>query len=342
MLGEESSLDLVEILLIDFAPSSSRNELNGTSTSCDHRISKFREKMSRRVLRNPSLPFEMKFERVHPSKNDIHHTFSNLSYPQDIDISYNHSVILITDCFNQRISVYDLQTKHYKFEMKPLPITYPTTLCIEENYDGQYNDAFIVVMMSDIERVLFKCDLKTLISLNGKQFSSIFQVNQFTFPRGVKVYNKKIHVVDERCIKILSSDTGQLMEVVDLDWKAFDLAIINDHTIAVLFSEGTVNRIEILDAELNWRTIRSFEQELFHWPKSIVMDSAAKRLIVCDHNNGKIFVFSLEGLIYISSFGQREERSRDNLDCPTALCLNEMTGELFVVDDLTNQVLIFK
>ncbi|KAG2383493.1 hypothetical protein C9374_004164 [Naegleria lovaniensis] len=154
----------------------------------------------------------------------------------DVKISYNSKCILLSDFNNSCIEVFDLETKQYKFRISPLPNRYTRFMCIEENYDGQNNDALLLCCSTSV----FKYDLKQFLS---KQDDSplcdpIWINEDCLWAQGIVIsYSRKqVFICDADSNKdeivVLKLQTGQLIQKFKAE-KPFGIAFspMEDHLI---------------------------------------------------------------------------------------------------------------
>ncbi|KAG2386307.1 hypothetical protein C9374_002753 [Naegleria lovaniensis] len=358
------------IQLVDFHPStssapsiSSHNDTSSygiytrssyVSDEFSHSLlNKLQHKLRKAV---PQKPFSMKFEHV----GDIKTTQAI-----DVKISYGCHCILVSQY--RFLTIYDLSTK--QLIAKSGGERSCEYLVVEENYNLETKtgrDALILV--SKYTRALQKVDLQNFIQALLKDpdddtleiASRIWKSNVESY-RGMCIeYNKStsssnnniIYVVCFNFIAIVSSSNGQQIGHIDPDncagitFRTVTGIAWNCHNGLLLFADSIVNRVHMLKKEscgngskdITFRLHHTIRRRLktveidFQNPKGICVESYTGRIFLCDEHNAQLKVFSMDGMKLLGT---------SEVKTPSHLCLNELTGELFVVCSYT-QIKIFK
>ncbi|KAG2378664.1 hypothetical protein C9374_008303 [Naegleria lovaniensis] len=303
--------------------------------------------------------FEMRFDLTYSigeygvygkSQNQLH-------LPHDVKISYNHHCILVADYNNRRIQVFDLYSRQFKATI-PTPSKYPMYLCVEENHDGNQNDALI--FGSNGDNSVYKFELRPLLCKaylgqveRDELKKEYIWKTDFDTPQAIAVKygsqycRNEIFVCNGTNITILSSIFGYAIDSIQLSNRVYGVGFTNKNDLIV--SEALLShRIVIMrkDQDGKWQTMTTIgdrvgeELGAFNCPYSLIFDRVSHKIIVCDSQNHRIQIFTQDGEL-VKCWGSTEQHD-DQIYHPSGMCLNEMTGELLVCDEGNHRVLIFK
>ncbi|KAF0984778.1 hypothetical protein FDP41_000677 [Naegleria fowleri] len=296
-------------------------------------------------------------------------TVSNdsLSNPYDVKLSYACNCILISDYFNSRIQIYELETKQFKTTIKT--ISRPHCLCIETNYNSHFSDALLVGCS---DHSVYKYDLKSLVdaSVNKRPHHDSLiwkQSEQLEYPAGMLVtyqYLRNlsptspvtsrqqqdtlriVYVCDytKNCIHLIRLQDGEIIcrfglndgIVLQGPW-GIDM---NEHG-EIIVGETGFNRIQFLkpDGMGSYVSLKSFGQTgngngQFNFLRGVVYDRACKQILACDFSGRRIQIFDRNGE-YLTSY-------YDRVQGPYNCCIHELTREVFVADYSKKRIFIFK
>ncbi|KAG2383142.1 hypothetical protein C9374_004479 [Naegleria lovaniensis] len=289
-----------------------------------------------------------------------------LSNPYDVKLSYPCNCILVSDYFQNRIMVFDLETKQFKTTIKTIPR--PHCLCIETNYNAQFNDALLVGCN---DRSVYKYDLKSLIeaSVNKKQHHALIwkQSDQLEYPSGMVVAYQYFRNLSspKSPVSTRQQDTLRIVYVCDYTKNCIHLIRLQDGEIISRFglNDGIVlqgpwgidmnelgelivgetgsNRIQFLkpDGMGSCVSVKSFGQNgngngQFNFLRGIVYDRACKQIMTCDFSGRRIQVFDRNGE-YLTSY-------YDQIQGPYNFCINDLTREVFIADYSKKRIVVFK
>ncbi|KAG2393623.1 hypothetical protein C9374_007154 [Naegleria lovaniensis] len=296
----------------------------------------------------------------------------------DIAISYSLSSLLILtrkEWCQTKIHVLDLHSKKLLFEMDHLMVASASRLCIEDNFDGNGNDALFFqfyfggVSKIDLTKTLGSC--KKGQDLEQGHYT-IWRLKENSHDKAVKkgrsFKDNLVFTCQDSCIRVLSSFTGIPLQTILLDCtdgnpfvSCIDITPEGD----LIISETGNNRIRIMREQLTsdneqakseWQTIRiigrSFGKEgnrygEFSSPEDVLFDPVGQNIIVIDSRNQRIQVLNLYGRFvgvknkYMELMTTHSvHRYGYYLNTGSTLCLNGLTGELFVCH--RNRVDVFK
>ncbi|KAG2387464.1 hypothetical protein C9374_001796 [Naegleria lovaniensis] len=266
---------------------------------------------------------------------------TNVSDPTDIQISYRLNLILVSDYEGSKIEVFDLETKKHKNSIFPLPQEKPRHFCIEENYDGQNNEAIILCCKDDI----LKYDLKQFLTIGKQEVGKIWASSKCDWAQGLAISysTRQLYVCDhgQSNIVILNLISGEFVYQFPVN-EAFGLALTNDEQYLVVTQVNSCNTVQIfkkesfnaVNGETEWKSIKTLgivqneHGSKFHNPCAVIFDRFSRNLLVCDNGNRRIQVFSFNTFEPVGVFGDVDNQFFRYF--PYSLCLNELTGELLV------------
>ncbi|KAF0976729.1 hypothetical protein FDP41_004024 [Naegleria fowleri] len=198
---------------------------------------------------------------------------NNLSVndPTDIQISYQLNIILITDYDSSKIEVFDLETKEHKASISFLPKEHPRHLCIEENYDGENNDAMILCCAYDN---IFKYDLKQFLSnaQSSQDIQYIWKNSDCRWAQGLTISytTRQLYVCDHGAqhVMVLNLRTGEYVYKFPVK-QPFGLTFVENEQY-LLVSQVSIHKVEIFKKETfdeiknttEWNSIKTIGQYL--------------------------------------------------------------------------------
>ncbi|KAG2394158.1 hypothetical protein C9374_003922 [Naegleria lovaniensis] len=315
---------------------------------CTHMRSKIRNRR----------PFSMNFQLVHSlgkKEKNKKKSCQDLGNPMDVKISYNQRVIVVTDNFNDRLVVFDLDSYRFKTSLF-IRSLYPKYICIEENYMGESNDALIC--NSDYDREIFKCDLKKLLHENIKNSSTaadsfiepyipghLWTTRITSSTRGIAVNKGLVFACDpgDKSIKVLDSSNGVFIRrVTALNGLPSSVDVTNDDQMIVTSLFENTTHVYFLSRQDNgeWEVVKIVHLKDVHGPSTVIYDTVSNHLLLTNELSNSILVTNKEGSIVttFSSYGPGE----GELQTPVGLCLNIQSGELLVCSLDNGSVEIFK
>ncbi|KAG2378944.1 hypothetical protein C9374_007582 [Naegleria lovaniensis] len=259
----------------------------------------------------------------------------------DVKISYHLNCIIIVEYYDQCIQFYELYSKQKLSAFRT--VNPPRCLCVEENYDGQQNDALI--FDCDCDGNLYKYDVKALIQ-NGNNCSPIWIQNVqgghilsgITISRNTESFSEKfIYVAScgSDSVIILKASNGQQVGKISKISSPCGIDITEKGELIV----STLNGLVQLFTQ---RALHTFESKVvlskgvFDSPRGICYDPVAKTIIICDTMHYVMVVMDLEGNI-LKSFEDRKI-----LSYPYGVCVNSLNGELFISNWSLEGVQLFK
>ncbi|EFC47030.1 predicted protein [Naegleria gruberi] len=283
------------------------------------------------------------------------------NWPYGVAISHKCKCILISDQYSNNISIFDLESK--KLKTKLTTLFDPGCLCIESGKSERDDDSLIVSSCKN--RVIYKWNnLESVVikSINKERMPPfVWKQGDFGTPRGITIrYEKQssfntIFVCDntKHNVTLLNSETGQILRAISkLDGiyfgEPFGIALNNYGDLIV--SEKYFNRVQILYLDSNsgeWISKIKFgsKEGTLKCPSGLLFDRVREQIIVCDQENQRISIYKENGelLTTFGTFGVCKSSKDPNLlNYPTTVCLDEKSGELFVVDSWNIRVLVFK
>ncbi|KAF0980000.1 hypothetical protein FDP41_001153 [Naegleria fowleri] len=327
--------DIVILKLFDFNYAFSSSTMNGSSDEAEDFVNYLCKKLTQKMRARERLvkPFSMNFELAHVfSHTTKDHTIDT---PCDVKISYIHGYILTTA---DDIHVFDLYTKKFitTFSIPDCELLY---MSIEENFDGNNNDALFFDCYG--HNCVFKYDLKRLIGKAIKKESHscdfIWKSETIKQPRGMALWKDCLHfeenllfVCDEQdngSILILKSSTGQTIQTITSLDSPYGLTFddigkelfVSMLTSIEVFRKDNKNQSWVFDRLLHPETDEVYSQGLIY-------DKVSRTLISCDDETNRIQIFQPKNGSIIKEFN-------GDIFFPDSLCLNEMTGELYVCQD---------
>ncbi|KAG2379102.1 hypothetical protein C9374_007740 [Naegleria lovaniensis] len=274
------------------------------------------------------IQFSGKFVHV----NTISDAGKPLKHPSDVKISYKLAMIIVSDFANDRIVFFNLFSFQYWFSM---PLNRPSKMDLDDN------DDLIIVSNSS---QLFKIDLR-----NRKEIWKIERVGLSICGIAIEKHSNRIFLCDisftNPCIQIREQD-GTFLSNFELPsallYHPFSIAfdpICNNAYISCYYQHVIIMRSmdKVHDVK---EIIGGYGEDIesLRQPRGILLDG--KQLIVCDSCNCCIKLFSLDGHI-IKSFGSKGI-GLDQFRYPAAVCLNELNGELLVVDNTNHRILVYR
>ena len=294
--------------------------------------------------------------------------------PSDVKISQNSNCIIVSDSNNSRIQFFDLKTREHKVTLKTAKN--PRNLCIEANHEGQLkSDALI---FSCENHCVYKYSVKRILAgekpdplwISGVPKKKGNDLTQFNDPSGLVVsYSKKLNdcfnekgtegnvifVCDRENhrIKALRASDGKALKAFggksDKDIQLnLPECIDLDDSDNLIISEYGGNRIHFVtkagdSEEMASLKVVGKEGQFnldFNCPCGVLVDKTAQNLIICDSKNNRLQVYNLEHSEFRAVHGSDAKDSV--FSRPVAACMNELTGELYVVDSTAHRVQIFK
>ncbi|KAF0973442.1 hypothetical protein FDP41_008146 [Naegleria fowleri] len=255
-----------------------------------------------------------------------------LKHPNDVKISNQLSMIIISDFLNDRILCFQLFSFHYLFS---IPLNRPGRMDLNRNDD--------LIIASNSMKVC-KIDLR-----NRNEIWSVERAGLAICGISIeKKHSHRIFVCDAStrnpCIQIREQD-GTFLSYFELSelYHPFAIAfdpIFNQAFISCYYEHVIV--VRSLDHDTNTKElVGGYGEQVgqLRQPRGILWDGT--QLIVCDCTNCRIQLFSLDGHV-IKSFGSKGSHQVDQFWYPASVCLNELNGELFVVDNTNHRILVYQ
>ncbi|KAG2386342.1 hypothetical protein C9374_002788 [Naegleria lovaniensis] len=324
--------------------------------------SKLKEKL--RTRKCELKAFSLNFESVGSLGVYERQDCSNdcFSHPWDVRFSRKYNCIVISDYGNHRIQVFCANSKEYKTTLKFSTTIYsPASLYIEHDYDGYDREALFVEYEIDEARYISKYDLESFLinSMEQVETHELWKSTKCSCPAGIAVWKKtrSIHdrIVfvcdyDESVIYLFKSSTGEFISALTSDSPLFyikhPLGIDISMEGLVFISQGlSQNNILILRYSYEngkWITLNKISNvnDLFSVPRGLVFDNVSKRLLVSICESNTIQVFTEDGA-FCQMFGYNKKDKNGFLN-PDGICVNELTGELYVCDYGNHRIQIYK
>ncbi|KAG2392165.1 hypothetical protein C9374_012417 [Naegleria lovaniensis] len=230
--------------------------------------------------------------------------------PMDVKISYHHNCILVANFHNACIHVFELKSKQLKYSVST-PARFPTSICIEENYNDNVNimmDA--ILMFCHQNHCLYKYDLEKYL-LKDNRGLAIWKSTDIarTMSVTMRPNSKQIFCVDmdARSVKILDSRSGITIHCISLEQSSspFSLAFVNDFQFVL--STDINLKIFKMSVSHEWKCVKTLGKKgdnrgEFDCAQSIIFDKKSQFLIVNDRTNFRIQIVTLEGEC-LASFG---------------------------------------
>ena len=269
-----------------------------------------------------------------------------LNFPYNVKVSRQHSSLLVCDCGNKRIVVFDLRSREFKYNINTPSA--PRFISI----DHTDNDALII---SCSDHCVYKYSLinqgKYPIWRSGTLNEHGNGIQQFKYPRGSVVDSQgNIFVCDHgnHRIQMIRSSDGQVIKSIE---SGADVTFHRPWGIDIngngdlLISEKKSHRVQLVsrNGEVSVLSIgkKGSHESEFNKPRGILIDPVTHNFFVCDGTNHRIQIFSSSG-DFMKSFGNGEGSKTSQFSQPHSMCFNEETGELFVADCGNHRIQIFK
>ena len=324
--------------------------------------------MGKKLKSKIPVAFSLDFEYVQ-TKGDKLNTPEKMNAPLDVKISYRNEIILVSDSVNGRIMVFDLNSGLYKSDF--FTELAPWQFVLEENYDGEKNEALICstgnnylkydllqLLKSDRSRratpiwktkferfscfqccaikyetsgnTLYCCNSATdtivvYSCANGSVVKKITQAVSFEIP------NDPINYSFARPVGIDYNFNSGAHEFV--------LAMMGE---SVFYIRESPDGTWVVRNELETTVVQDgSEKTILDMPCAALIDRNNHNVIICSYGTSSMAVFNKEGT-FIKSFGARGRNENNRFMDQTSCCLNEITGELLIVDSHNNRVQIYK
>jgi len=267
--------------------------------------------------------------------------------PWDVKISRTHRCILVTDRFNNRIQVFDLDSKRLKVSIATNDA--PLFMDVEEK-GCSAGDALIYSTGAEI---VVKIDLKQAISRKGS--FGLWTSDYVEGAKGLAVYygEKKRTVFvcasTSNCIHVLDCYTGKIIKKIGLSWatdnefrlrspfsltfgengKLLIITQLHSHEVLLLYKFG--------DEWLPSKTLRKGQALLdLRTPRGI--SSNSNYIFICDEGSNRIQVCTVFG-DFVTSFGSLGQGSK-HLNHPFGVCMDNVSDQLFVADTFNHRIVV--
>ncbi|KAG2379108.1 hypothetical protein C9374_007746 [Naegleria lovaniensis] len=209
---------------------------------------------------------------------------------------------------------------------------------------------------------IFKFDLEKLIqaSMDQTNCDPIWSTFTRANPLGIAILRQEralqpniifmvLCLEEGNYLTLFNSETGKILKekcITDMVHKPCGVAFTDENDLIVTETSYGRDKIVILSIcgsieEWKVKTVigKSGDQDgEFKCPVSVVYDRASRNIIVSDMF--RIQVFTKDG-VFVKSFNDDLKNMESELCLPTGMCLNELTGELFVCEHGNNAVHIF-
>ncbi|KAG2382109.1 hypothetical protein C9374_005901 [Naegleria lovaniensis] len=276
----------------------------------------------------------------------------SMAAPLAIQISYNHQCMIFSDFNNQKIVILELSSKQLK---RVLP-KQSGSVCLERNYNNKNQDALFIVS----SLCIVKFDLHQLLTNNFNEQMALWTSEKLKNPSSMVVHeSRQLFVTDTTDVKVFNTRNGQLLQVIQMPVNVKRVTGIDffDHDTMIVGEGNPYNRLIVFknvqndNAENSERKfVWQFEKQLVEstasknssWSYSmyLTVDKASLNIIACDCYDHSIKIYTQHGdlLKSIGTSGSNLQQFR----YPQGLCLDELTGELYVSDTDNSRIQIFK
>ncbi|KAG2375076.1 hypothetical protein C9374_010080 [Naegleria lovaniensis] len=294
----------------------------------------------------------------------------SMTRPFDVKISYHHECILVSELRTNSIQIFDLDSREYlncvQIDNTFTQHSTPIGLCIEENYDGYYNDALILgfsntITKYDLKHIFNHMEDDDSIRLSEQracwtwQISNDDRINNM-LRMNVHPFRKQLFICEFalRVVTILDSKTG--MKIGCIQDRTYCIPVSMDFTRDGRLVVGLSNAIQIFaerDGQYSSQTVIGTNGKLGTCV-GLAHDPSSRNIFTCT-KLGFIQVVSLDGKILrkfqscttsTSSIYKNHCKSNefiwDSRTMQSGMCLNKLTGELFVCDWTQSSVQIYK
>ncbi|KAG2387478.1 hypothetical protein C9374_001810 [Naegleria lovaniensis] len=344
------------------------------------------DKLKTKLRKTRNKPFSLAFKNIftidkmsfHKSRA-LYAAHSNkqltFSYPLDVKISYTHQCFCVSDNGNDRILIFDLESKQLIMNFKNSSTVQAGHLYIEELFNSENTEYSRATETVQEDALYFashgnsisKYNLNEILK-NGKKSDMIWKCSNFKVVTGIALFKQKfpnqVFVGDfaDRCVKILDSENGQILQTFyvegcpwGLEFNTIngDLIVSNNSSsgINIYRNSGMIensdelgNNSSIKEAPV-WKCIRTVGTHgstvgCFSFPRGMTFDSCSDLLLVIDHMNCRMQVMNLHDGTVVKCFGSKG-RGESQFMLPDGHCLNRLTGELFLCDTHNQRVQIF-
>jgi len=288
-------------------------------------------------------PFSTEFNHVHTiggKKSGKANTQFNFS--MGVVIAHGCNVFLVRDYNNNRIQVFDLTSREFKASIKP-PSRMPGDMCIETCYDGKNGEALLFSCWKD--KCIYKYDLKQLIETCSKKKPSglIWKSQPLSNPMNIVLMKEGeenmiyVNDFDTDTIEVLKASTGKVVQSISLGLKISCLcADVAEGNLWI--AEQTNYEMHLLKkgTDGKWAISQTFSKKIdTSSHQGICFDAISQHLIVTLAGVGSVIeVYNKDGTL-VKGFSDKD----DPYDSLTGLCIDKLTGELYVCD--TNRILIY-
>ncbi|EFC38888.1 predicted protein [Naegleria gruberi] len=256
--------------------------------------------------------------------------------PMDIKIDEKRALILVSDCGNRRVSVFDSYTKEFKFNIQLN--SHPCTIQL----DGE--DGLIIacdnghVFMYDLELGKFRWKTRDEFHREDSYLGSVY-VNR---GRG-HVY---IGDFNDGGVRVLDIETGIDIkgdsELMTIYWTRFAVgaygmeSLMDERMVISYFLKNSV--LIVLDS---YGALPLKLKSSFNGPRGICVDKTNQNIFVCDEGNDKIHIFDRSGN-FIRSFGEYGTSVFCGFSGLFSCAINYQSGELLVADTNNYRIQIFR
>ena len=255
-------------------------------------------------------------------------------FPVDVKISHKYSIILVSDCRNDRIRAFDLHSKIHSFD---ITIKQPYYLAI----DTCQNDEHLVVATTmglykyslDTREMIWKIEQDVLFGTSFSVDSSKSTLIAFSQEMGIILFNSlngkfKCSHLESNFNSPWGMDVSDDSLLVTTEWQ------VNDQVQIISNTHNTIFKREQLFGN------RGCQYSQFTNMRGVCFDRANNNFLVCDAFNARIQVFTKE-CSFITSFGSKG-KTNCSLNSPFGICVDNQDGTLYIADSANNRIQIFK
>ena len=281
--------------------------------------------------------------------------------PNNVDISYNHNCILVSDSMNHRVQIFSLQNlKYLTSAIFPKMVE---NVLVERNGCGRSQDAILV---SCDDYCVYKLDLLEILNSRLKLIWISGTANEFGdddwdhFGCQIGMSLKYGKSRDENVIILCDPSKYRILFVHSINGKPFKeinfgpktptfnnglliepwYALMLPNSERMIVNDCRCGRLFLIDDSSCQLLPHPFNQPRNKF-RGLEIDESSNQLFVIEHFSCEIFVLSIDqNFTLISNLNAK--CTNKTLQYPQGCCLNRKSGELIVCDQVNHQLSFFK
>ena len=253
-----------------------------------------------------------------------------------VKVSPSHRCLCVSDTEDniKKIKFFELTSLRYLTSFKHLAAV--DSLFIEENFDGQHNDAIYFGEFGGMT----KYRVKDLLIL-GENAQFLWKIEKkYRFGMAIREIGNKKQLFRfagvSRTMDIIDAEEGKIIAEMDFEHihKVFGIEFITPKRLFIscldgdccIFDEETENKWKL------FKIIQSVDDIRLKDSAGLAIDYLGKKIFLS--NTGRIIIFDFDGDV-VGSY-------KADIKVPCGLDFDKRTGLLYVADQLSNSIKIFK